>query len=465
MALIIHPQTGPLRGRLAVPADKSISHRAVMLAGLAAGRSRLANWLPAGDTLATLQAMRALDVPVAVLAQAANGWQLEVDGRGLRGLAPAGRPLDCRNAGTCMRLLAGVLAGQPFASTLDGSPQLRRRPMGRLVDPLRQMGADIRAQAGRAPLAIRPAQLRGVRYSLPVASAQVKSALLLAGLYAAGETVLIEPAASRDHSERLLAAMGAPIQAESDGAAAGRIALQPLPAGGELRPLALAVPGDFSSAAFLLAAALIVPGSEVSVQGVGLNPRRTGLLDILTAMGARPAVSSGAMASDEAWSASPLSSEPAGDVSLGYAELRAADLAGELVVRTIDELPVWAVVASQAAGVSQLREAAELRVKEVDRIGLLAAELRKMGAQIEELPDGLRIQGPCRLQGAAVDSHGDHRLAMALTVAGLAAAGRTSLAGAACIGDSYPGFVEALASLGANLTWHDELSKPEPRMA
>lgn len=435
--LRVEPQTTPLRGTVTVPGDKSISHRAVMLASLTSGTSHIRRWLPAGDTLATLAAMQALGVAIAIRQPDPHAWDLTITGRGLDGLQVPAGVLDCRNAGTCMRLLAGILAGQSFPSTLDGSEQLRRRPMRRIVAPLRQMGANIEAADDKAPLHIRPGRLHGFRYEMPVASAQVKSALLLAGLYAAGPTHVYQPGPARDHTERLLAALG--VELHVDG---GWITLTP-PATRSLTPVQLTVPADPSSAAFLQVAATIVPHSQVTITNVGLNETRTGLLDLLAAMGADLAVSG----------RRETGGEPAGDLTCRFAELHATDAAGEVVVRAIDEFPVWAVAASQAAGSSTLRDAAELRVKEVDRISVLAGELRRLGVVLAEQADGFTVVGPGRVQGGQVDSHGDHRLGMALAVAGLVAASPVYIQHADCIADSFPGFVSTMQALGAQMAW------------
>jgi 3-phosphoshikimate 1-carboxyvinyltransferase len=434
--LVIAPQRSPLRGTIRVPGDKSISHRAILLASIATGSSLIEGWLPAGDTVATLGVMRALGVPISVSEDAPFAWTLAVVGQGLYGLqAPAG-PLDCRNAGTCLRLLAGILAGQRFASVLDGSEQLRRRPMRRIIAPLEEMGAAIQSDDGRAPLAIRPATLHGIRYRLPVASAQVKSALLLAGLYADGETHVYQPGPARDHTERMLQAMGVPLQA-------GEHWID-LPAGPHrLQPLRMGVPGDISSAAFPLIAAGLVPGSSIRIEGVGVNPTRTGILDLLAAMGAAVDLEA----------PRETGGEPVADLSIQFDELHAMTASGDVVVRAIDEFPVWAVAASQAAGTSMLREAAELRVKEVDRIGVLAGELNRLGIPVIEEPDGFAVAGPVRPHGGTADSHGDHRLGMALAIAGLVATGPVRVQDAGCIADSFPGFVETMQALGAGIQW------------
>ena len=420
-------RSGPLEGQATLPGDKSLSHRALILGALARGRSTARGWLDGGDTRATLRAVEVLGVEIG--RDGASG--LTIRGGELK--APD-RPCDCANAGTAMRLLAGVLAGQSFDSTLDGSDQLRRRPMRRVTDPLRRMGAQIEDDEGRAPLLIRGSRLHGVVHRLDIASAQVKSALLLAGLHAAGPTTIIEPGPSRDHTERLLTAMGAKLVLD------GRV-IQLMNSDVELQPLDLTIPGDFSSAAFPMIAALIVPRSDVRLSAIGLNPTRTGLLDVVRRMQGDVAVQD---VSDE-------SGEPVGVIRVRASGLQGTLIAGDDVVRTIDEFPVLAVAATQADGTTELRDAAELRVKEVDRISLLVLELRKLGARIEARSDGFIIEGPAALAGARVDSHGDHRLGMALTVAGLVAEGETIIENAGCIADSFPGFDRTLALLGAEI--------------
>lgn len=423
--LVVRPAAG-LRGSASVPGDKSISHRAVLFGMLAQGPTRARRWLAAGDTEASLRAAQALGVRV----ERHSADDLTVHGGLLR---PPGEPLNLANAGTGIRLLAGIMAGQPFASVLDGSEQLRGRPMRRVVEPLRLMGADISASGDRAPLTIRPAALRGIRYLLPVASAQVKGAVLLAGLFAAGATVIVQPGPARDHTERMLRAMGADITVEGDA-----VTLRPGPA---LLPLDFSVPGDFSSAAFLIVAACVVPGSDITITGVNLNPTRTGLLDALLAMGADITVMEGGLEAGE----------PAGALRVRHRALRGVEIGGDLVVRMIDEFPALLVAALHAEGRTIVREAQELRVKETDRIAVMAAELGKMGARVSEAVDGFALVGPQPLAGALVDSHDDHRVAMSLALAGLAAPGRTVIAGGACAGDSFPGFAAALAGLGADV--------------
>lgn len=424
----------PLRGCAALPGDKSISHRAILLNMLAGGAARVANFLPAGDCRASLRVAGALGAEVEVL----SPTELRVHGRGMALLEPDD-VLDCGRSGTTMRLLAGILAGQPFAAVLSGDAQLRRRPMARVAGPLRLMGATVLGRDGGRlpPLAVQGGALRGIEYSLPVASAQVKSALLLAGLYAQGATTLHVPGPARDHTERMLRAMGAEVATRA-GDGGHTLHVGPTAA---LAPLDLAVPGDFSSAAFLLVAATLVPGSEVILEGVGINPTRTGLLDLLRAMGAEIEVLDEGSAGGE----------PVADLAVRSAGLRGVEAGGDLVVRAIDELPILAVAATQARGETLVRDAAELRVKETDRVATTVGELRRLGAAIEARPDGFLVQGPTRLRGTAVDSHGDHRLAMALVVAGLVAEGETVVHDCGCIPDSFPGFEALLAGLGGQI--------------
>jgi 3-phosphoshikimate 1-carboxyvinyltransferase len=453
---------GPLRGAVRVPGDKSISHRAVLLGAIAEGASRVENSLPAADCRATLGVVRALGVEV----EEHSLTSLTVHGRGLYGLREPEDVLDCVRSGTTMRLLAGILAGQPFLSVLSGDPQLRRRPMARIAEPLRLMGATVLGRDGGRlpPLAIQGGGLHGIDYRLPVASAQVKSALLLAGLYADGPTILHEPGPARDHTERMLGVMGArlgigdwEIGDWEIGKLGGSSGFPPATEGSggdrrgghfrgrqvqiypcsSLRALDVVVPGDFSSAAFLVVAGLLVPGSEIVVEGVGVNPTRTGLLDVLRAMGASVALGNERLEGGE----------PLADLVARASELCGVEVGGDTVVRMIDEFPVLAVAATQAQGETVVRDAAELRVKETDRIATTVEELRRLGAEIEARPDGFVVHGPTPLQGATVDSRGDHRLAMALAIAGLVASGETVVHDVACIGDSFPGFETTLLGL------------------
>ncbi len=419
-----------LSGRIEVPGDKSISHRALLLGAIAEGTTRVQNFLPAADCLATLACVRAMGVEVERLSET----ELIVYGRSLHGLMETKDVLDCAGSGTTMRLLAGILTGQPFYSVLTGNQQLRRRPMGRIAEPLRQMGATVfgRDNGRLPPLTILGGNLHGIEYRLPVASAQVKSAILLAGLYADGPTVIHEPGPARDHTERMLAAMGANIQYPIS-----NITGITLRGDTELSSLDIVVPGDISSAAYFIAAACLVPGSEVAVVGVGVNPTRTGFLDALREMGADILMEN----------QHEVSGEPVADIVVQAGDLRGIEVKGEQVPRMIDEFPILAVVASQAQGTTVVSDAAELRVKETDRIANITVELRKLGARIEERPDGFVVEGPTRLVGAQVNSHGDHRLAMSLAIAGLVAEGETTIEGAECIADSFPGFEGILGAL------------------
>jgi 3-phosphoshikimate 1-carboxyvinyltransferase len=435
--LLIRPQKTPLRGVIRVPGDKSISHRAVMLGALAEGVSVVRDWLPAGDTIATLQGFQALGVPIAIEKHSPTAWDLTIEGVGLYGLRPSPTPIDCRNAGTFMRLMAGIMAGQRFASVLDGSEQLRKRPMRRIAEPLAEMGANITTTNGRAPLHIQPAALHPVEFRMNVASAQVKSALLLAALYTPGDTRIYQPGPARDHTERMLQAVGVDVTVDGDW-----ITLHN-PGDLRLRPLDLTVPGDISSAAFPLVAAAIVPHSEITITNVGYNDTRTGILDMLAQMGAQFSVSNERV----------TGGETAVDLTVHFDELHSADIGGPVVVRGIDEFPILTVAATQAAGVTAVRDAAELRVKEVDRISVLAGELAKMNVTMTEQPDGYTITGPIRPYSAIVDSHDDHRLGMALAVMGLVTHGETLIHNADCMADSFPGFVETMQALGANMAW------------
>jgi 3-phosphoshikimate 1-carboxyvinyltransferase len=424
---------GPLQGHLRVPGDKSISHRALLLGAIAEGTTRVENFLPATDCLATLRAVRTLGVEV----EQHRPTTLTIHGQGLHSLLEPDDVLDCRRSGTTMRLLAGLLAGQPFLSVLTGCPQLRRRPMGRIVKPLRHMGAIVlgRDSGSRPPLAIQGGRLKGLDYMLPVASAQVKSAILLAGLYADDPTTLCEPGPARDHTERMLVAMGGKLQIADH-----RLQIEPE---SRLQGVDVTIPGDFSSAAFLIVAATLVPDSEITVEDLGVNPTRTGLLDVLHGMGADVTRQKERT----------VSGEPVANLTVRTSELHGTTVGGDLVVRAIDEFPILAVAATQARGETVVRDAAELRVKETDRIATTVRELRRLGADVDPRSDGFVIHGPTPLRGATVDSHGDHRLAMALVVAGLIASDETLVHNADCIADSFPGFKAALAHLGREVSW------------
>ena len=425
-SLVVRPTEG-LRGTTTVPGDKSISHRAVMFGALANGDTHIKGWLAAGDTEASLRCVQALGVSI----ERHSDKELTIHGTGE--LQPAEDPLDFVNAGTGIRLMAGIMAGQPFESVLDGSDQLRRRPMKRIIDPLRLLGADISGENDRAPLTVHPANLKGHHYELPIASAQVKSAVLLAGLFAEGQTVVVQPGPARDHTERMLSAMGVDIQTVGN-----TVTLTP---GNMLQPVDFSVPGDFSSAAFLLVAGCIVPDSDLALTGINLNSTRTGLLDVLQDMGADITVTETGLECGE----------PAGNIHVRYGQLSGVTVGGETVVRMIDEFPVLMVAALHAEGRTVVRDAKELRVKETDRLAVMTAELRKLGAEITETDDGCIIDGPQSLDGGLVDGHDDHRIVMSLTVAGLVSAEQTVIQDAKCAGDSFPGFAELLARLGGQI--------------
>jgi len=411
-------------GELAVPGDKSIAHRALMLAALAQGESWV-HGLPEGeDVLATVACLRGLGANIQ-----RSGRTARIRGAGLSSFATPHGDLDCANSGTTMRLLLGLLAGSAISATLDGDASLRRRPMDRVIEPLRSMGARIEAREGRAPVSVTGTSLQGRRHALAIASAQVKSALLLAGLSASGPTTVVEPAPTRDHTERLLRAMGTDVTATADG-----VVVRPLHQ--PLRPIELAVPGDFSSAAFWMAAAALRPGWSVIIGDVGLNPTRTAFLALLRSMGAEVKI--------EGPSAD---IEPRGMLTVTGQRLRAIALGAADVAAAIDEIPALLVLATQAEGVTTIEGAGELRVKESDRIATMADGLRRMGAIVEERPDGVSVHGPAALHGATVESQGDHRVAMALAVAALVASGPTTIEGADCVAVSYPNFFAQLQEL------------------
>ena len=412
-------RSGPLRGEVVPPADKSISHRAVIIASLAEGTSRVSNLLRAGDTMSTVNAMRALGVDIDD-----SGDVVIVKGKGLHGLREPLEVIDCGNSGTTMRLLSGVLAGNPFFSVLTGDESLRRRPMGRVIVPLKEMGAEIRARDDDKfpPMAIRGGNLKAMSYEMPVASAQVKSCVLLAGLYAEGATVVTEPGRARDHTERMLPIFGVGVEVE--GAA--------IKVEGGSRPKAadLEVPGDFSSAAFLMGATMLVEGSEIRLKDVGLNPLRTGLLSVFRRMGGEFAIEN----------EREISGEPVGDVVCRHSGLKGIDVGGDEIPSMVDEFPILCALAARAEGVTNIRGAGELRVKESDRISAMAGGLRAMGAEVEEYPDGLSIKGSERLRGAEIHSGGDHRIAMAFSVLALVAGGSTVIEGSEAVDVSFPGF-------------------------
>ena len=423
-----------LQGVVQVPGDKSISHRALLFGAIAEGTTRITGLLPAEDPLSTAACLRAMGVTISAIEA---GQPVSVEGVGLDGLREPEDVLDCGNSGTTMRLMLGLLAGRAgrhFVLTGDGS--LRRRPMQRVGGPLAQMGAQISGRSGGnlAPLAIRGQQLQGATIRTPVASAQVKSALVLAALTATGDTTVIEPVQSRDHSERMLRAFGAQLSVGGPGLT--EVTVTP---GASLRGQDVIVPGDISSAAFWLVAGAITPGADLTVQNVGLNPSRTGVLDVLEQMGARIELLNGRE----------VAGEPVGDLRVTHGPLQAFTIGADLIPRLVDEIPVLAVAACYAEGVSRVSGAEELRVKETDRLAVMARQLGAMGARIEEFADGLTIEGGVPLQGAEVDSETDHRVAMSLAVAAQVAQGPTQLHRAEAAAVSYPGFWEDLERLQA----------------
>ena len=416
-----------VRGTVQVPGDKSISHRALLCGALAEGTSHARNVADSADCRATRRIVEALGARVVDVASG----EVCVEGPGLTGLTEPVDVLDAANSGTTTRLGAGILATRPFYSVITGDASLRSRPMRRIVEPLTAMGATIlgRQGAGLLPLTIQGGHLRAIDYALPVASAQVKSAVLLAGLGAEGTTRVREPAPSRDHTERMLAYLGAPVRCTE-----GMVEVE---GGATLRPFELDVPGDISSAAFFLAAALLAPESAVTVPRVGVNDTRTGVLDVLRAMDASLTI-----VHEQA-----DGPEPVATVASSTSRLCGTEIGGALIPRLLDELPLLALVATQAHGRTVVRDAAELRVKESDRIATTVGELRRLGAAVTETADGFIVEGPTRLHGARCQSHGDHRIAMMLAVAGLIAEGETVVAGAECVDVSFPGFYDALASV------------------
>ncbi len=436
MWLSIHP--GPaLHGEAILPGDKSLSHRAALFAALANGTSTIDNFLVSGVTSAMLRGLQAMGVPAQL-----DGTRLTVQGTGWQHLPSPSGAVDCGNSATTLRLLAGAVAAAGVPATLDGSAGLRRRPMGRIVEPLQRMGAAITtADHGGAPLRLagrpRGRRLHGIEYTLPVASAQVKSCLLLAALAADAPVTLHEPGPSRDHTERMLSAMGVELVADP-----ARHTVVMTPSDAPLQPLCLTLPGDISSAAFLIAAALLAPGSHICLRRVGLNPTRTGLLDAFRAMGADIAVTAEGLAGGE----------PVGDLVVRYAPLHGTTVAGDLVVRMIDEFPVFAVVAAAAQGVTEVREAAELRHKESDRLTVLCRQLTRLGVAVEERPDGFRLCGRGQIPGGAtVSAEGDHRLAMSLALAGLASRAPVRVEQAEILAESFPDFTTTLTALGAQV--------------
>ena len=416
-----------IHGRFSVPGDKSISHRALMLGAIANGETVIRGLAPGEDVRSTLRCLRQLGVFIQE-----NGNELRVQGKGFAGLKKSTPPLDAGNSGTTMRLLSGILAAQPFDTTITGDASLQRRPMRRIIEPLTKMGATIDSREnGYAPLIIHGSKLRGIHYPLPVASAQVKSCVLFAGLSAESATVVEEKIPTRDHSERLLRLMDAKISVSSEQYSVISIRA------GKLHGSEIEVPGDFSSAAFFIAAALLLPDSELIIENISVNPTRTAFLEVLREMGATVEITN---LRNE-------SHEPLADLIVRHQALQGTNVFGNRVALLIDEIPILAVLATQAEGETHIRDAGELRVKESDRIAALVRNLRAMGAAVEELADGLVITGPTKLRGAAINSFGDHRIAMAFAIAGLLADSPTTIRAAECADISFPGFFEAVGQL------------------
>lgn len=416
-----------LKGNISVPGDKSISHRSLILGSIAQGETRVYNLLNSLDCLRTLGCMRALGVEI----KRDSNNSIKIKGKGLYGLQEPKNVLDVGNSGTTIRLLTGLLSGQNFYSVLNGDDSIRMRPMKRVVEPLRLMGADIwgRENGQLAPLSINGWRLNPIRYTLPVASAQVKTAILLAGLYATGETVIKEPLPTRDHTERMLEIMQADIKiSPPEIKVKGRK---------ELKSREIFIPGDISSAAYFIVTASILKGSQIIIKQVGINPTRTGIIEILNKMGAKIDILNYQIKSNESQA----------DLKIEYSDLKGVEIRGKNVPFLIDELPLIAVVATQAQGKTVVSGAKELRVKETDRIKAIVNELKKMGAVIEEREDGFIVTGPSKLRGAVCESYNDHRIAMSLAVAALLAEGKTIIKNSECIDISFPGFEKTLQKL------------------
>ena len=416
----------PLKGTVTIPGDKSISHRAVMFGSLAEGTTEITHFLKGADCLSTIACFRQMGISIEEKKDC-----ILVHGKGLHGLSAPSTMLDTGNSGTTTRLISGILSGQPFESVLNGDASIQKRPMGRIITPLSQMGANITSLKGNgcAPLKIAPASLKGIHYQSPVASAQVKSAILLAGLYADGITSVTEPALSRNHTELMLSAFGAKVSSEGTTAS---ICSAPRLVGQKIE-----VPGDISSAAYFIAAALMVPGSEVLIQNVGINPTRDGILRVCQEMGADITL----LNQKEG------SGEPSCDLLVKYSELKPASIGGDLIPTLIDEIPILAVLAAHAQGTTLIKDAQELKVKESNRIDTVVNALKAMGADVYATEDDMVIHGGTPLHGAVIDSFLDHRIAMSFAVAALCASGETTILGRECVDISYPDFYKDLASL------------------
>ena len=427
MNLTLQP-AAKINGEIRVSGDKSVSHRALIFGAIANGTTRVNGFLRAHDTNATMNCLRELGANIED-----NGDEIVIVGNGWNGLRARHRVLDCGNSGTTMRLMLGVLAGQNFESILGGDASLSKRPMDRVRIPLAQMGAQVHGEGERnvPPISIRGGDLHAIEYAMPVASAQVKSAVLLAGLQATGKTTVVEPTPSRDHTEQMLRAFGVEVEQKDN-----RVSVI---GGQNLTSTDVSVPGDISSAAFFFVAGALHEDFSVRVLDVGLNPTRTGILDVLRAMGADVKIEN-----------QRTQGEMLGDVTVSHCNLRATEIGGALIPRLIDELPVLALLATQCEGTTTIRDAAEMRVKESDRIAVITRELRKLGANIEETPDGMTIHGPTKLRGAHVVSPpGDHRIAMTLAIASLVCEGETTLENADAVTSSFPNFFELLDEVRA----------------
>ncbi len=414
-----------IAGVLRVPGDKSISHRALMFSALAKGKTRIFGLSDCQDVRSTTGCLGALGISITE-----TGNETIVDGKGLSGLQKPESPLDAGNSGTTMRLLSGILAGQNFETTITGDQSLKKRPMRRIILPLRQMGVQIEGTATYVPpLTIKPSKLKPIQYHLPIASAQVKSCVLLAGLYADGETTIIEPYKSRDHTERLFRYLGADLKIKQN-----KITVSP---DMNLNAKNLVIPGDISSAAFFMVAGAMVKNSQITLKNVGINPTRTGILEVLSKMGARFEIVNQKFQNNE----------PSADIIIYSSQLKGIDISGSIIPRIIDEIPIIAVAATQAKGQTVIRDAQELRYKETDRIRAVVENLKNMGVQVKELPDGLVIEGEQNLIGSKISSYDDHRIAMAFAIAALSATGETMIDNADCVNISYPGFFEQLENL------------------
>jgi 3-phosphoshikimate 1-carboxyvinyltransferase len=426
-SITIKPAT-TLRGEITVPGDKSISHRSIMLGAIANGITTVRGFLRGEDNMSTMHAFRSMGVNIAD-----DGETIRITGSGLHGLKEPGDVLDCGNSGTTIRLITGLLSGQSFFSVVTGDQYLRKRPMKRVVEPLSLMGSRISGRNGGnlAPLAINGGGLKGITYKSPVSSAQIKSSIMLAALYAEGETTVSEPSLSRDHSERMFRQFGASLDIQNNGVA--------VRGGVELTAQEVTVPGDISSATFFIVAALITPGSELLIKNVGVNPSRTGAIDILLAMGG----------DINLLDAREVSGEPVADLLVRYSHLNGVSISGDVVPRAIDEFPAICVAAARAEGITTIRDARELRVKETDRITAIADNLRILGIRVTETEDGMDITGSDQLLGGSVDSRGDHRIAMSMSVAALVAATDISVVDIGCVATSFPTFFPLLEKVAS----------------